>query len=873
MLTGRLHRYPERVFLFSLGLSLGFLSVSSVPSSAQIQFNFADAIHEGTNAVDAVIVDLNEDGWPDLALLTGAGPSILLLSEGTGGFESLSLPTPSSARRIEAADLDADGHQDLVMSHEGQIQIRLGDGTGGFSPGVDFTAGDEIVRFRIADINGDECLDVVGLDDRAIDPDEVTVLLGDGNGGFGTRLGSMVSFPPCDFVLLDSNGDEIPDLVTIGCRFGLRLLVGLGGGSFSEAFGFGDGMGLSLAAADLNEDGLTDVVSSHRNRDVQVSLADGSGGFLPSTRVGTGLDDGSELLIGDWNEDGNLDVAAASYRKVMLFRGDGKGALTGRSHLGLKTSPRRIYESDLNLDGHPDIVSLEESRVSILRGEGTGFFSVVQPRDNIDGAVEYGAVDLNEDGHVDIVHNTSFSTRFYLGTGFGTFGPRTSPFAIGPARPSFADFNGDGTLDVVAVFGGSNPRVSTYFGDGKGGFDPPLDQAVPDLSTTLVHRVVSADFDGDGIADLAVALTGDRIGVIRGSSAGFEPPQIVSSGLLFLPNPLLSADLNGDGNADLLVSRSTSPHVSNNRVTVLWGDGGGGLQIVQHLAGNEFSLLLDEDGDGALDLFTGDFEGIDVARGSEVGCFQEPVPFSGLSAVGRFAAGDLNGDGDVEFMVPRHNGLLVQESDGNGKYLSPDLIPFNDSPKGVALADFDGDGTLDLVGGDLWIWILLNRTPFYRSREGNVNEMSGPVADLVSVNGKTGHGRSRTLLLSKTDPFSIEIDAAPSGGTQFVVYAWNLRATPQLVRDPGFDLGQTSLPMPLSHPTGRRRPKAIWKTIPGYRRVLGTETRPAVEAPSVLLDLQALGVTGEFFVQGLIFDTAAPNGQVAVTNGIRIISR
>lgn len=326
------------------------------------------------------------------------------------------------------------------------------------------------------------------------------------------------------------------------------------------------------------------------------------------------------------------------------------------------------------------------------------------------------------------------------------------------------------------------------------------------------------------------------------------------------------------------MSRRSASHLDeDNRLTVLFGDGLGGLQIVQHVTIPKFetSLLVDENRDGSLDLVLGHREepNVVVLRGDGTGRFANPMPLVAASA--RFLEmADFDGDGSDDLFVTLEN-RSVELFFGNGAGGYPSSEPLDlVSNIDFLIEDFDEDGHPDVINTHFSASVYLNRTRFYSCRRGTVNRGAGTVADVVFVQGTSGFGRDRSVVVSPNEPFKLSVEAAPSGGDRFVIYAWSARLlSPQSFRDPGFGLGLTCMPTPLSSPPPRLNPLAIWKTIVGFDEELGTATHPASPAPSCLADVGALGVRGEFFVQGFFLDSAAPNGLVAVTNGVHVISR
>src|ERR1019366_8074504 len=161
-----------------------------------------------------------------------------------------------------------------------------------------------------------------------------------------------------------------------------------------------------------------------------------------------------------------------------------------------------------------------------------------------------------------------------LGPGTGTFGTAqivaTLPAGSFPYWITTADFNGDGQPDIaVANFGTGN--INVLLASGAGTFAAPVSYNTG-AGTSGARSIVTGDFNGDGVPDLAVANNGSsNVSIFIGSVSGvFSTPTPIPTDAS--PWTLAVADLNGDGLSDLAVGYSVSDNI-----TQLVGDGAGGF--------------------------------------------------------------------------------------------------------------------------------------------------------------------------------------------------------------------------------------------------------------------------------------------------------
>ena len=280
------------------------------------------------NIKSMVTADFNHDGKLDLAA-TLDSTVLVMLGDGKGGFSSsthLPYTTTHLLFAITVGDFNRDGNPDLVALDSQYSRVYLGNGHGGFSPlplmGTNSYAQQSIAT---ADFNSDGILDLAILDYL---PGEVDILLGDGTGKFTFEKSVLVAQSPAALVVADFNNDGHPDLAVstyftaTDQKFAygsgeVRVLLGDGVGGFtplptmSGSSGFGDL--LSIAAADLNGDGTTDLALTSlgdTSAEIVVLTGDGRGGFPGETWLA--CECGNSLALGDFNGDGRIDFITAN---------------------------------------------------------------------------------------------------------------------------------------------------------------------------------------------------------------------------------------------------------------------------------------------------------------------------------------------------------------------------------------------------------------------------------------------------------------------------------------------------------------------------------------------------------------------------------
>ena len=221
-----------------------------------------------------------------------------------------------------------------------------------------------------------------------------------------------------------------------------------------------------------------------------------------------------------------------------------------------------------------------------------------------------------------------------------------------PYSSKLADANGDGALDVITRWNHtvlSHAFVSVWFGDGAGAFSAPV---LTQMAFESPDDIAPGDLDGDGLADLVLALGFSEVEVRLGLADG----TFASHSTFLVPfslSRLHLAHLDADEHLDLFAFGTTTvPHPQTGPMNALVrlgaGDGsfGPAMSIVGARAASAWQLI-DVDGDAHLDLVTFDFLGTSIWSGNGDGTFGPEARY--LSGGGVLA--DFDGEGLPDSLV------------------------------------------------------------------------------------------------------------------------------------------------------------------------------------------------------------------------------
>lgn len=298
----------------------------------------------GPSPNDIAEGDFDRDANPDLAFANHDSQQLtVLLGDGHGRFAPASFSPVHVAVKphphgLATGDFNRDGFADLLTDSwaENRLQVLFSPGTGkGWTRSSYVGVGKHpYQRIRVADLNRDGFDDIVSPN---LEGDDVTILLGDGHGGFRQPAGSPFAAGDSPFAVAvgDVDADGIADLAVVNSPSG---------------------------AVRAGTDGVT------------VLLGDGRGVFRAIEGSPLGTDRfPNQVAIGDLDGDGVNDVLVSlpESDRLAAFCMSRRGTVVARKTIRVAGHPKGLAMADLDRDGKVDIVTANESAdtIAIIFGQ------------------------------------------------------------------------------------------------------------------------------------------------------------------------------------------------------------------------------------------------------------------------------------------------------------------------------------------------------------------------------------------------------------------------------------------------------------------------------------------------------------------------
>jgi hypothetical protein len=692
------------------------------------------------------IGDVNGDGRNDVVMTTSFyfDPEndyhiFVFLQNSSGELNPpIKYPTNSSYANgpvsIDIGDVNHDGKADVVVGNSGDnIEIFLQNASGGLDPGVSYPTVNSL-SIKIADLNNDGLLDVVGI---GWGTDTLDVLLQNLGGTLNPPVTHSVTHGGYDEVDVgDVNNDGLTDIIVMsgqGLSPNLGVLLQQTNGSFSAPIYYElgeDELTQGVAVGDVNGDNLRDVVVTY-------------GGNRPYSKIGVLLQNRTRTLqpavsfdsydcpepvvIADINNDSKKDIIVAhgGWLALGVYLQGTNGSLLPEELYPLPYAthynPQGLAVGDINGDGLNDVVIADYNHGLVV------LYNIGGPAiPNIDvspSPVSFGSVFVGNSSSQNItIYNRgtgalTISTIEIMGPNAADFGQTNACSEVGPG--STCTINAtfiattEGEKNATLTITSNDPdtpvlQVTFLAYAGRPLFDPYV--YFPTGSQPVA--VAIGDVNGDGRNDVVMTTTfyfdpenDYHIFVfLQNSSGELNPPTKYPTNSSYTngSESIDIGDVNHDGRADVVVGNSRS------NIEVFLQNAAGRLNPgISYPTVNSTSIkIADLNSDGLLDVVGIGWgtNTLDVLLQNSGGTLNSPATYSVThGGYDEVDVGDVNNDGLTDIIVMSGQGLspnfgvLLQQA--NGTFSGPVYYQLGEDEltQGVAIGDVNGDNLRDVV--------------------------------------------------------------------------------------------------------------------------------------------------------------------------------
>jgi len=661
-----------------------FLFLTAVSANAQsFKTNFLKYSSTGLNSESgADFIDFDGDGNLDVLAGFESRKHLLLFKnqENTFDIEALS-DTSYGFGLIKRVDFNQDGFDDILVSQRDNgtsynVYLYLNDSNYNYTTHFVFSTGyDRIEHIDVADMDADGDLDLVI--DVFANSNVFYKVTNNGNYSFTSSHIAFVGQPAELYGLADLNNDGLMDVVGAYYNFSVSKFI--------------------LVAAE-NDTALTSGFVIH-NIDTMANTNEGVVGNF----VGTSLPDiflsaqTSGTTAAVWQNNGNFTFSLVTQPVV-------------------PTSARVFLPNDYDGDGDLDVILSTFSAIEILKNNGNSTFTrqVIAPNAYIN-PVAWD--DFNNDGLNDLLLQYRGNILVYAQNSNGQYHKFWANNDFGSGNLAIFDADLNGKKDIV----GSEYYSSTQLNQT---FDEKLLPTNIQDSTGMAFNITLRDFhpfdkDSDGDMELLVGQ-GNTLYMLTNNQGTFTASTVSST--INSARNIQEGDFDQDGNPDFIVLGNLITHLEWNGSTFTQST----LPENSHLY-----AIVDADVDGDEDIvylnydiatMTTNLRYFKYQSGSFTSTFiQNATTILGNNATGndsKMHHADIDQDGDEDLFVVSYqaNRVVWFRNDSNAVFVPTLLTSTVTTPKEVRVIDIDGDGDLDIL-----LTSLVSANAYLFTNDGNEN--------------------------------------------------------------------------------------------------------------------------------------------------------
>ena len=544
-----------------------------------------------TNVIGAWSVhaeDMNRNGRLDV-LTVGRDDDTVVWFENLGGnppawAKRIVSTNARLAQHVYAADINGDGHMDLLSASATDRKIAWYESNGNyptpaFTEHVISTTAQRAKWVWAVDLNGNGRLDVISASEAN---NRIRWYENDGASPPNFTMRDVAILPDAKMVLpVDLNRDGRMDLIACGIgENGVVWLENLGGNPPTFQMHLISDVAqnpLTVFAADLTGDGDMDMMSAsfkdntfawYENKEIHRSAV-----FDQRRTVSTEAPGAWSVRVADIDRDGAPDVVvSAPYsNEVLLLKSDGQPDPTFTRTVVASgvPDPRGLDLADINGSGATDIVVAAESADAVYWFEHTGASppavtqrtvatNIIRPRG-------VRAIDLDRDGRIDVISASRVDNKIAWHRNTGGSPPVfvehvVSASAAGAESVDAGDINGNGRIDIVAA-SANDGKVAWH--ENTGGSPPVFVERVLTTSAPGAFAVTLADVNRDGRLDVVAASSMDnsvRVFLNQGGAPATFVEVVVVNDAKGV-SAVRVEDLDRDGRPDIIWAASSDQRV------------------------------------------------------------------------------------------------------------------------------------------------------------------------------------------------------------------------------------------------------------------------------------------------------------------------